>query len=359
MKGVLWNMLQTRIKIVTVSLLALTLLGTATGFLAFRATAQDSAAQSPPAPARADAPAPAKRMPGPDVYALLLIEDSEPRLLPDARHLVPSRSDPSVYRRTQSLLLMSRSNLQAALKRDEVKSLAIVKGKTAPARWLAENIETTFLDNTGLLRVSFGAGSAEERAVLINGVVDAYMDDVVYAEQSEKRTRLAELEKVFNVSKAELKSKRDAIRKSEMGEGIFSSFRGQSNREDLAQLRKELLRVRLEKVGTQARLNHRKSAAGGNDKATLAKLEEEIAVLTAQEKLLEKDLSSLKEQAERIAVVEANKKESLRSLQEQIMAEEQFVEKLADNVRTCQVELRAMPRIRVLQKAEAPSKREK
>jgi RNA polymerase sigma factor (sigma-70 family) len=363
-KGVLTNMFRTQIKIVTASLLALTFLGTATGIVAFRATAQDSAAQSQPsspaAPAPAGAPAPAKPQPRPDVYALLLIEDSEPRLLPDARHPVPPRSDPASYRKTQTAYLLSRSIHRSALKRDEVKRLAIVERKTDPELWFGDNIETTFLNNSGVLRVSFGEGSPEERAVLINALVAAYMDDVVYAEQRERQHRLTDLEKALNASKAELRAKRESIRRlSEMPSEASSSFRQQSDREDLAQFRKELLRVRLEKVGAQARLKHRKSVERGDDKATLAKLEEEIAVFAAQEKLLKKDISSLNERTERLANAEANEREDLSSLRKQIAAEEKFNDDLADRIRIEQVELNAGPRVRLLQKAEAPRKREK
>ncbi|HEY7158755.1 MAG TPA: sigma-70 family RNA polymerase sigma factor [Gemmataceae bacterium] len=360
MKGVLWNMLQTRIKIVTVSLLTLTLLGTATGFLAFRATAQDSTTQSPPAPARADAPAPAKRVPGPDVYALLLIEDAEPRLLPDARQAALPWNDPVSYRKTQSALLMCRPTIQSALRRDEVKRLAIVKEKTEIelVRWLDQNLETTILDNTGMLRVSLGEGSPQERAVLINAIVDAYMDNMVYAEQQEKQKRVMDLEKALNDRKAELKAKREALLRSsvERGDGSLS-LRRQSDQEELAELRKELLRVRLAKAGALGRFKHWENEKGEEVKATLAKLKEELAALTEQEKLLKQDLGSLKERAEKMANIEAHQREELRSLREDIAAEEQFCKEMANRFKTYQVELLARPRIRVLQRAEAPSKR--
>jgi RNA polymerase sigma factor (sigma-70 family) len=360
MKGVLWTMLQTRIKIVTVSLLALTLLGTATGFLAFRATAQDSAVQSPSAPARADAPASAKRVPESDVYALLLIEDAEPRLLSDARPATLPWSDPASYRKTQVYLLMCRSNIQSALKRDEVKRLAIVKKLTEPVRWVERSIETVLLDNSGILRVSCGEGSPEERAVLINAIVDAYMDNMVYAEQQEKQKRVAELERAFNDRKAELKAKRERLLRSsvERGDGSLS-LRRQSDQEELAELRKELLRVRLAKAGARGRGKYWESEEGEKVKAALGKLKEELAALTEQEKLLEADLESLKKRAEKLANIEAEQREELRSYREDIAAEEQFRKEMASRLKTYQVELLARPRIRVLQRAEASSKREK
>lgn len=357
MKGVLRSMFWTRIKLVAVSLLALTLLGTTAGILAFRATAQNPLS-SPAEPARAAAPT--KPMSEPDVYALILIEDGEPRLLPDDRPIAAAERDPSVYRRTQAVLLKSRANLGAALKKKEVKRLAILKGKTDPERWLARNIETTFLDNTGVLRVSLGEGNPEERAVLINAVVAAYMDEVVYAEQREKESHLAQVNRVLSAYKERLRSKRESFRKLSQSVGTASSsLRRQASLEDLALLRKELLRVRLEKVGTLARLKHRKSAAKGEPEPTLAKLEEEGAVLAEQEKALEKDIASLKEQAERIVAAEANESVDLSWLREEIAAEEQLYKEMARRFRTCELELDARPRIRILQRADASEKDKK
>src|SRR5262249_10357128 len=141
----------------------------------------------------------------------VLIEDGEPQLLPDVRHAAPAERDPAVYRRTQAVLLKSRSNLRAALKRDEVKRLAVVKGKAHPEGWLARNLETTFLDNTGVMRVSFGEGNPEEKAVLINAIVAAYMDDVIYAEQRTKAERMAELDKALSISAERLNRMRESL----------------------------------------------------------------------------------------------------------------------------------------------------
>jgi RNA polymerase sigma factor (sigma-70 family) len=334
MKGVLRSMFWTRSKIIAASLLAFVVMGTATGLLAFRATAKDSAAQRQSSPRVA----PRKATPEPDVYALILIEDGEPRLLPDVRHVAPAEGDPSVFRRTQAVLLRGRSTLRSALKRDEVKRLAIHKGKADPEGWLARNIETTLLDNTGVLRVSLGEGSPEERAALINAVVAAYMDDVVYAEQRAKESRVADLDKALSISAENLRRKRETVHalSKHLGTGSLS-FQRQSALEELASLRKELLRVRLDKVGTVARLDHLKRTGRKNSEA-FARLQEEEIVLSEQEKLLEKDIFSLKAQAERIAKDEERASADQRSLQEEIAADEQIHKQLAGRIRTSQVE---------------------
>ncbi len=366
MKGVLQNMLQTRIKFVAVSFLALTLLGTAAGVLAFRAAAQDTATPgqqpSPPAAVRTDDPKSAE--PAPVPYAILLIEDAEPRLLPDARQaIVPRESNPSAYRQRQAFLLPSRSTIRAALRRDEVKRLEMLKGKTNLASWLERHIKAVLLENTGLLHVYFvGEGSLEERVILINALVSSYMDEFVYEEKRAKETRLVEMEKVLEISEGRLKEKRaKLLQMSRIRPGTSSSLQRQLAREDLSQFRKELMRVSLAKVAAEARLQHRKREAGeGVGKAAFAELNEEIAVLAAQEKLLEartqKMISSLAKQEDLITDAEADERERLRSLREEIAAEEEFNKDLARRVRSYQVELRAAPRVRILQRAEAGPK---
>ena len=199
-------MFRTRIKIVAASLLTLALLGTTTGILAFRAAARELATANPQtssaSSSRGGDHTSVRAESEPDVYALLLIEDGEPRLLPDTRPRTLAGGDPSVYRRTQAILLKSHSNLSAALKKKEVARLAVLKGKTTPERWLTRKVETTFLDNTGVLRVSLAEGSPEERATLINAVVAGYLDNQVYAEQREKEKRLEDLDKVLRSSEA-------------------------------------------------------------------------------------------------------------------------------------------------------------
>jgi RNA polymerase sigma factor (sigma-70 family) len=352
MKGVLKSMLRTRIKLVVTSLLALGLLGTAAGLLAFRAAAKETSAAPPPA----DDPAAVKPAPEPDVYALLLIEEGEPRLLFHGRRAAGD-GDPSTYRRTQAVLLKSRSTLQAALQRKETKGLAIIQSKADPVRWLGQNVEAVFLENTGVLRVSLREGRPEERATLINAVVEQYLNEVVYSEQREKEQRVAEVDKLLSVRDDSLKQKRDALSRLSRQLGIASSaIKRHFDRDDLSLYRKELLRVRLAKVAAQARHKHRKAGAGEGGKAAVAELEEEIAVLAEQEKLLQQNISEVTEKVLRASESEAAESGQLQSLRDAIAAEELFYKELVGRLETYRTELRAGPRVRLLQSAEAGRK---
>jgi RNA polymerase sigma factor (sigma-70 family) len=360
-QGVLKAMLRTRLKLATVALLVLGLLGTATGLLAFRARAQEPGAQARRAgaagPPAAGEPAPAGQAAGPDVYALLLIEEREPQLLPDGKNPAPADGgEAAAFRRTQVVLLKSRTVLRAALRRPEAAGLAVLKAKADPVAWLEQNLSATFLDNTGVLRVSVGAGSNQERAALANAVADAYLEEVVSQEQRRKAHRLVELEKLRHEYEDSVLNRRQTLHKLVQARGVASSsLKEQFDREDLAQFRGELHRVRLAEVRAQARLNHLKGAGGKEGaREAVAKLQEEVAVLAEQEKLLNNQIAPLADAVQARARGEAAEGVDLASLREEIAAAEQIARKLAGEAVALQVELHATPRVRLLQKAEAP-----
>jgi RNA polymerase sigma factor (sigma-70 family) len=357
-RGVLKAMLRTRLRIATVTLLALGLLGAASGLLAVRAAARGPQAQAQELaaldPARAAEPTAARPAEAPDVYALLLIEDREPQLLPEAQR--PASVDGAAFRRTQLVLLKSRPVLQAALRKPEVAGLAVVRGKADPVAWLEKNLAAVFLEDSGVLRVSVAGGSAEERAALANAIANAYLEEVVGADQSRKAHRLDELDKLRGEYEDALRNKRDNLRKRSQAVGEQArSLQQQFAREDLAEMRKELQRVHLAKLRAQARLNYLKGAGAREGvKEAIARLTEETGVLAEQEKLLNAEITPLAETAQAQARAEAVEKADLTSFRDEITAAEQLVKKIVGEVGVMQVELRATPRVRLLQKAEAP-----
>jgi hypothetical protein len=333
MSGVLKTMLSARIKAVMPTLLVLGLSGTAVGLLAYWVAA-------------------VKPAPEPDVYALLLIREGETRLPADGRPAAGG-GDPSAYRRAQVVLLKSRPILQAALRRPGIEQLEFVKSIADPLRWLGQNVEAVFLENTGVLRVSLREGSPVERAALINAIVDSYMEHLVNEERNEIKARLDDVEKVLSVSGERLSSMRDALRK--LGDSFGDSFsirslEPQFLHEELSLHRKELLRVQLAKAGAQARLSQRKGGPGGGDKAPAADLEAEIAALAEQEKLLQESI--------RRVTKELRAAKELQSKWDEVAVVEQSHRELAGRRETYNMELQLVSRAstRILQRAEAGGK---
>ena len=114
----------------------------------------------------------------------------------------------------------------------------------------------------------------------------------------------------------------------------------------------------LAKLRVQARLNYRRgSGAGEGAKAEIAKLEEEIAVLAEQEKLLRAEIVPLFDKAQALAQAARAEGEDLVTLRDEIAAGEQVTKRVADEVHALQVEMRAGPRVRLLQEADAVRRR--
>jgi RNA polymerase sigma factor (sigma-70 family) len=325
------------------ALLALGLVGAGAGLFAFRAPAQGPEKEKPTAEA---APAQAAE---PDVYALLLIEAREPRLLPDGKRDEPAGDD-AAYRRTQLALLKSRLVLRAALRRPEAARLEALKGQADPLAWLEKNLRALFIDNTGVLRVSVAAGSGPDRAILTNAVVRAYLDEIVGQERNQKTQRLEMLASLQTRYEDQVRHKREVLRKLTTKRGASLSLKQQFDREDLTRFRGELQRVRLETIRTQARLNYLKRSAGADAKE-VAKLEQEVAVLAEQAKLLRGEIDPLARSAEAAAVAATDPDFDL--LRQDIAAGEQQVRKLAAEVEALKVEERAGSRVRLLEEASA------
>jgi uncharacterized protein involved in exopolysaccharide biosynthesis len=331
MSGVLKTMLSARIKAVVPTLLALGLLGTAAGLLTFWVAA-------------------VKPAPEPDVYALLLIGEGETRLPSDGRPAAGG-GDPSAYRRTQVVLLKSRPILQAALRRTGIERLEVVKAQADPERWLGQNVEAVYLENTGVLRVSLREGSPEERAALINAIVDSYMDYLVHEEGNEREIRLAKVVDVLHSSEESLRDMRGALRDLMKSSPLKElSLEPQFLLEELSLHRKELLRVQLAKAGAQARFFQRKGGPGGGDKAPAADLEEEIAALAEQEKLLQESI--------RRVTTELGVAKELKSKWDELAVVEQSHRELAGRRETYRKELQlgSGPSTRILLHAEAGRK---
>jgi RNA polymerase sigma factor (sigma-70 family) len=341
-EGMVRAMLRAKV-IFPAALLLLGLVGAGAGLFALRAPAQGLKREQPAADAT---PAQAAE---PDVYALLLVEPREPRLLPDGRRDEPA-GDEAAYRRTQLALLKSRLVLRAALRRPEVARLEALKGQADPLAWLEKNLRALFIDNTGVLRVSVAAGGGPDRAALTNAVVRAYLEEIVGRERIQKTERWEMLESLRTRYEDQVRHKREVLRKLTEVRGAATSLKHQFDREDLTRFRAELQRVRLETIRRQARLNHLKRSAGADAKE-VAKLEEEVAVLAEQAKLLRGEIEPLARAVREGAAAAADPEFDL--LRQEITAGEQQVRKLAAEVDALKVEERAGLRVRLLEEASA------
>jgi len=318
MEGVLNAMFRTLLKRRLVALLALALVGTATVFLLLWAFAE------------------------PGVYALVLVEGKE-------------GDDLAVFRRKQVALLKGRHVLKSALETPEVRGLAIMT-KEDPVNRLQKTLMATFLDDTGFLRISVGEGTEQERVVLTNAVTNAYLAFALNQERLSKRERLKTLEAMNAEINRRLEQKRQLINKrGGMALERSQSLQHQLDREDLAGFRKELRQMQLAKISVQARINYRKG--GDGEKGDLAKLQEEVAVLAEQERLLKEVIKPLAGTVQELSDAETEVRAELAPMQLEISAAEQIAKRLAGELEVLQLEFLTATTapVRLFQKAESSS----
>lgn len=124
------------------------------------------------------------------------------------------------YRRAQAALVRTRPVLLKALETQKVRESSLLREQQDPAGWLETEIKTSTLDG-GQVRVSLTGERPDELAATLNAVTAAYLTLIVDAEETQRRARIDELDKVLASSedrvrkqKAELRGLADALKTS-------------------------------------------------------------------------------------------------------------------------------------------------
>ena len=177
--------------------------------------------------------------------AMLHVANEQPRILVKTSE---AQSDYSSYQRTQLAMLRSRLVLGSALKQPEVASLPVLKSQVEPIEWLEKQLKVDFAESSEILRISISGINPTEPALLVNAVVQAYLDEVVNVEVKQRRERADMLKEVWNRYQENLRSKRDEVRRLSMAAGSDDkqalAVLRLSEAEQLAKAESELARTR-------------------------------------------------------------------------------------------------------------------
>jgi capsular exopolysaccharide synthesis family protein len=190
---------------------------------------------------------------------------------------IEDKGDFGVYRQTQAELMRSRFVLRAALNyydkaRDELLENNPQAGATLPSLkdddpvtqkekreqvvcWLESELKADFLGSSEILSLSLTGDNPEQIRLLINGVKDAYLKEVVEAEQADKRRELEIKTQQYNRLRKDLLA---AQRGSPVGatQGAVNSKPEEQQRlmeeyeayqKQLTQLELDLMRTRLQR----------------------------------------------------------------------------------------------------------------
>ncbi len=336
--GLLKAMFQTKLKVVTALLLAVSVAGAGVVWLLRPAAASAPVEETEAATAPDDQP--------PEVYALLRLERGGPRLV-NGSQPAQREEDFALTRRTQAAIIKSRAVLGAALRQPAVAKLPLVRQQRDPLRWLERALRVDSPNDAELLRVGMTGYQPDEMAAVVNAVVEVYLKEFAQQEQDAKASRLELLLSVQKGYQERLNERRDilvSLRKAlDAPDGETARVRHQLTVQGLLDCNRELRRLRLEEAALRVQLER----LHGDKNA----LEGQLAIRAEQEKILREEKEQLLKQVKGIAEDRAD----IQTVEGEINNLRQFLKRLDTEMHQMRIDLnQSRGRITLLQKAEAP-----
>jgi capsular exopolysaccharide synthesis family protein len=140
--------------------------------------------------------------------ALVRVLGSEPKVLANERYVEADRNS---YIKGQLALVGSPHVLRNALRNEKVRNLEPIRVQADPAAWLASQIRVGIVEDSDLLRISMAGNDANEVEVLVNGVLDSYLEMSEKVEKTDQMLKLDELRKIYDSSNKLLREEKDLL----------------------------------------------------------------------------------------------------------------------------------------------------
>jgi uncharacterized protein YoxC len=261
------------------------------------------------------------------------------------------------FREAQVEFLESRRVLNAALRDATLAELPSIKQQQDPVDWLRRRLRVETKGN--LMKVSLTGGTPMEQVALVNGIVAAYVSEIVMLERLKRHQRFDSVKQLFEGLQASLREKRAQIASLDAAAGLSGTQELRARRPELvtqqlsqcASRRLEAMLLRTE-AEVLLRLTRENSKGGESTGQQIAQLEERIAVLTAQEELLDKETARLEAVlAEPVSSINREASD-VEQLGDQVAHLERATRKLSDEIARNTLELEAPDAVVLLEKAE-------
>jgi capsular exopolysaccharide synthesis family protein len=146
-------------------------------------------------------------------YSQLRIAGTPPWLVVRNADTSEGRGEFLTYLRTQAAWIKNYFVLGAALQREDVKNLQMVREQPEPLTWLTEELKVDFQEGSEIMTVSMIGNDPGEVVTLVKAVTQTYLDKIVNMEREGRRARLAELNDIYDKSVEKLRAQRNAQRK--------------------------------------------------------------------------------------------------------------------------------------------------
>lgn len=120
-------------------------------------------------------------------------------------------SEFGMFQSSQDALLRSRLVLSKALSHPDVANLPSVLHQPDPIEWLEKEISISFVGE--VLYIGLASDHPQEVVKLVNAVTNAYMEEVVDANNRDRKKRLGQLQVIFDTLKSDMKLNRETAKK--------------------------------------------------------------------------------------------------------------------------------------------------
>jgi succinoglycan biosynthesis transport protein ExoP len=183
----------------------------------------------------------------------------------------------ATYLRTQAATVKSRFVLNAALKKDEVRSLPFLASQPDPLMTLEEELLVETGENSEFITIKMLGQDPGPLITVINAITKAYLDEVIQADLKRKSERLAKLDKLRIQFDGKARQKKDTFRKLADQLGTIDS-KTLSDRQalmeaSLGDLRRQFNTVRFDLLRADSRLKAHKAREAELDRQPITEAE--------------------------------------------------------------------------------------
>jgi capsular exopolysaccharide synthesis family protein len=152
----------------------------------------------------------------------------------------PPQHDFKTYMGTIAAAIISRPVIWAALKRDEVKALALESREADPMQMIEDNLTVEFKENSELLTIVFKHSDPNVAKVVANAIKEAYYDNFVVAEQDKHSKRITALDRALGDANSAVALKRNDLKRIVQDQGIVDPALWQSRHLEAIQNLREM-----------------------------------------------------------------------------------------------------------------------
>jgi len=268
------------------------------------------------------------------------------------------KEDYKRYQQTQQALVKSQLALSAALRDNSVSKYRMIREQVDPIGWLQENLKVEFIADSEVMEISLSGDDPQELAGTVNAVKQAYIDEIINVDITVRAARCDQLKKLKAKYMELLRDRREAIRK--LSERATSDDRLMVKglaRPELLSLHHGLwmrrIDLELERASAESRRAQLKKAAGpaiDPVRKETDQIEETLAGLTAQEKVIDEGLERLAGEIRQAA----DREQNLEEIKAEVDLIEVTYRRIGAEIEALNVELGAPPRIRTIEDAVPP-----